>query len=226
MYKYIKSILDYFFAAVLVILFLPLCFVIAILVRLDSKGPIIFKQRRIYKPLNKIFYVYKFRSMVFYAREFQEYDKEKQKLVTRFGKILREFHFDELPQFFNILQGKMSFIGPRPQFYRNEIRRLKQNPKRAKRYQVKGGIVSIERLINLEPKFKNQIISHLPKAKYLKKATNRIDFDYYYVNHISFKVDMIIVYYFFKLLIDKFFSVIIRGEFEQYERLKKREILK
>lgn len=115
MYKYIKRIVDFMIAfVVLIILFIPLL-LIAVLIKLDSKGPIIFKQERLGK--NGVpFKIWKFRSMCVGAEKQGTgvYSFKGDNRITRIGKILRATSIDELPQLVNILKGEMALIGPRP----------------------------------------------------------------------------------------------------------------
>lgn len=115
MYKIIKPLLDYSVAAVLTLLLSPVLCIIAIVIKLDSKGPVFFRQRRIGKD-EREFYIYKFRSMRTDTPKdmpthlFQNPDT----FITKSGKFLRKSSLDELPQLLNILKGQMSFVGPRP----------------------------------------------------------------------------------------------------------------
>lgn len=125
-YLKIKRIIDVSISLISLILLFPIFIIISILIKLDSKGKVFFKHKRIGKD-GKIIYLYKFRTMVDNAEEliknFNEEQKkeyeEKYKLsndprITRIGKILRKTSLDELPQLINILKGDMSLIGPRP----------------------------------------------------------------------------------------------------------------
>lgn len=129
--KVIKKLLDLILALILVILLSPLMIIIAIMIKIDSKGPIIFKQIRSGKN-NKNFTLYKFRSMIYNNNL---YDTSVEDQVTKIGRILRKTSLDELPQLFNILKGEMSFIGPRPwivdyakYFTKHQMRRLEVLP--------------------------------------------------------------------------------------------------
>ena len=129
--KVIKKLLDLILALILVILLSPLMIIISIMIKLDSKGPVIFKQIRSGKN-NKNFTLYKFRSMIYNNNL---YDTSVEDQVTKVGKILRKTSLDELPQLFNILKGEMSFIGPRPwildyakYFTKHQMRRLEVLP--------------------------------------------------------------------------------------------------
>ncbi len=114
MYKrYVKRVLDFIFAIILLIILWPIMVIAAISIKIeDSNGPVLFKQKRPGKDA-KIFTVYKFRTMKV------ETEKDGKPLtdmerMTKVGSILRKTSIDELPQLFNIIRGEMSFIGPRP----------------------------------------------------------------------------------------------------------------
>lgn len=115
--KYIKRILDICCALAAILVFWWLYLIIAILVRVNLGSPIIFKQPRPGKD-EKIFYMYKFRSMTDARDENGELLSDEVRL-TKFGKALRATSMDELPEVFNILKGDMSIIGPRPQLVRD-----------------------------------------------------------------------------------------------------------
>lgn len=116
MYRtFFKPLCDWIIAFVaMVVLAVPML-LIAILVKLESKGPVLFRQERIgYN--GKVFHILKFRSMQVNAEKTGSgvYSEKGDPRVTRVGRILRATSLDELPQFFNILRGEMSFVGPRP----------------------------------------------------------------------------------------------------------------
>lgn len=96
----------------LIVLVIPML-LIALVVKLDSKGPVLFKQQRLGKH-GRTFWMYKFRSMCVDAEKQGVYSDNKDSRVTRVGKILRALSLDELPQLLNILKGDMALIGPRP----------------------------------------------------------------------------------------------------------------
>ena len=107
--------MDVFFSAILLILGAIPLLIVAIIVKLESKGPALFKQERL--GMNgKVFRIYKFRSMVVGAEKQGSgvYSGKNDARVTKVGKIIRATSIDELPQLINILKGEMSFIGPRP----------------------------------------------------------------------------------------------------------------
>jgi len=112
-YKTIKRLMDILFSLFGLILLSPLLMVVAILIKLESKGPVIFKQDRL--GLNgKVFKIYKFRSMCVGAEKGGVYETKGDSRVTRIGRVIRKISIDELPQLVNIFKGEMSLIGPRP----------------------------------------------------------------------------------------------------------------
>ena len=113
--KFIKRVFDVIFSVLLILVLFPFFIIIAIAIRLDSKGPILFKQPRL--GLNgKVFNIYKFRSMVVGAERMGTglFNYSSDPRVTKVGGFLRNYSLDELPQLLNILKGDMSFVGPRP----------------------------------------------------------------------------------------------------------------
>ena len=114
MYFAVKRVIDTFIAGLALIVLFPLLLVLAIAVKLDSKGPAIFKQERIGKDF-KIYKMYKFRSMVVNAQNMGTgvYCFAGDPRITRVGGFLRKTSLDELPQLWNIVKGDMAFVGPR-----------------------------------------------------------------------------------------------------------------
>ena len=137
-YDFIKRAIDIIISGVGFIILLPIFILLAIIIKIDSKGPIFFKHKRIGKHGKKL-EIYKFRTMIENAEEAMKYSTEEQKKefeenfklendprVTRVGKILRKTSLDELPQIINILKGEMSIIGPRP-IVKNELEKYGKN---------------------------------------------------------------------------------------------------
>ncbi|MDR3179205.1 MAG: sugar transferase [Oscillospiraceae bacterium] len=128
LYFFLKRVSDVFFSVILFILFLPIILIISLLIKIDSSGPIFFKQERItyYK---KKFKIFKFRTMIENAeKKGSSITIKNDPRITKLGKLLRKFHFDEIPQIFNIMTGDMSFVGTRPEIekyvvnYTNEMK--------------------------------------------------------------------------------------------------------
>lgn len=109
----IKRFFDFFVALVLTLILLPVMLVISIIIKLDSKGPVIFRQVRVTRNGNT-FLICKFRTMVADQTGNKVTVKDDPR-VTNVGKILRKYRLDELPQLFNVLSGDMSFVGTRPE---------------------------------------------------------------------------------------------------------------
>lgn len=110
-----KRIFDVILAFIIIVLLLPVFVVVAISIKLDSEGPILFNQIRITK-YGKTFEIFKFRTMVNNAEDIgPQVTTKNDSRVTRIGNILRKFRIDEIPQLFNILSGDMSFVGTRPE---------------------------------------------------------------------------------------------------------------
>ena len=112
-----KRTMDLIFSLILFIVLIPIFIIIAIIIKIDSKGPIIFKQRRIGKN-GAEFLIYKFRTMKVNTPNLAT-DKfnSAHNYITRIGALLRKTSLDELPQLMNVIKGEMSFVGPRPALY-------------------------------------------------------------------------------------------------------------
>lgn len=115
MYKYLKRVLDIVFSFLALVILSPLFLITVVAVRLDSRGPVIFRQKRLGLDA-RAFDIYKFRTMCVGAEHMGSgvYSGADDARVTKVGRILRALSIDELPQLVNILRGEMSFIGPRP----------------------------------------------------------------------------------------------------------------
>ena len=115
MYSYVKRLMDLLISGVSILLLSPILLVIAICIKLDSKGPIIFKQKRV-GANKKYFMIYKFRSMYTDAPTNMPTHllENPTAMITKIGAFLRKTSLDELPQLFNIFKGEMAIVGPRP----------------------------------------------------------------------------------------------------------------
>jgi lipopolysaccharide/colanic/teichoic acid biosynthesis glycosyltransferase len=112
---FLKRFFDILFSSLGILISLPVFFIVALAIKIDSRGSVLFRQKRIGKD-KKIFTIYKFRSMVVDAENIGTgiFNLENDFRVTKVGRVLRATSLDEIPQFFNILKGEMSFVGPRP----------------------------------------------------------------------------------------------------------------
>ncbi|MBA7641647.1 Undecaprenyl phosphate N,N'-diacetylbacillosamine 1-phosphate transferase [subsurface metagenome] len=120
-YRVTKRIFDILFSIISIILFIPFWIIIPTLIKIDSPGGVIFKQKRI--GINsRYFTIYKFRTMKKGTADIPtDRLKNQSSLNTRIGTILRRLSIDEIPQLINILKGDMSFVGPRPALYNQEL---------------------------------------------------------------------------------------------------------
>ena len=140
--KFIKRVFDLVVSFLFVVIFSPLYLFLALLVKKSSPGPIFFKQERMGKK-GKPFFILKFRSMFIDAEsQGPQLSKENDNRITPIGKILRKTRMDEIPQFFNVLKGEMSIVGPRPErsFFINQI--VEKAPQYKLLYKIKPGITS------------------------------------------------------------------------------------
>lgn len=141
---FIKRVFDICSTAVAILLLTPLWIVMAIWIKLDSEGPILFKQGRRTKD-GRVFKMWKYRSMVVNAENMGSglfsYDDDPR--ITKVGKFIRKTSIDELPQFFNVLMGDISVVGPRPcvTYELGDFDTL--NKKYKKRFEMKGGITGL-----------------------------------------------------------------------------------
>lgn len=141
---FIKRIFDIVSAGALALVLTPLWIVVAIAIKLDSKGPVFFKQNRRTKD-GRVFKMLKFRSMVVNAEQMAAglFNYENDPRVTKVGRFLRDTSIDELPQLFNIIKGDMSVVGPRPcvEYELGDFDTL--NKRYKKRFQVKAGLTGL-----------------------------------------------------------------------------------
>ncbi len=179
--RLVKAIEDYILGFILFMISAPVMFVIAGLIKLTSPGPVLFKQYR--QGLDgKLFKIYKFRTMHFGAEKQFAQAQHGDPRVTRLGQFLRRTSLDELPQFFNVLQGRMSIVGPRPHvpeqnsYYSTVIDDYMQ------RHRVKPGITGWAQVNGLRG------LTDTDDA-----MRKRVEYDFYYINNWSFLLDIRIV---------------------------------
>jgi len=157
--RFIKRVFDIFFSILAIIIFIPFFIIVPILIKIDSKGPIIYKQKRLTMN-NKEFTIYKFRSMIKDAelKSGPVFAYKSDPRITKIGRILRKYKIDELPQFFNVLIGDMSIVGPRPE--RKYFMDLLENeiPEYKLRLKFKAGITCYAHVFgNYHTSFKKRI---------------------------------------------------------------------
>ena len=142
--KFLKRFIDVVLCSVALILLIPVWLIIAIAIKCDSKGPVLFAQDRRTKN-GRIFKMYKFRSMVVNAESMGAglFNYENDPRVTKVGRFLRNTSLDELPQLWNVIKGDLSLVGPRPcvSYELGDFDTL--NKKYKKRFEARGGITGL-----------------------------------------------------------------------------------
>lgn len=180
MYKhFFKRVFDFFIALIgIIIAAIPMLF-IAIAIKCDSKGPVIFKQERIGRK-GKVFKIYKFRSMCVGAEKTGSgvYSGKGDARVTKVGKILRATSLDELPQFFNLLKGDMSLIGPRPPLTYHPWVWDKYTEEQKRMFEVRPGITGWAQV----------------NGRKEVEWNRRIELNVWYVDHVSLWLDIKILF--------------------------------
>lgn len=183
-----KRLFDIVASLVGLIIFAPVMLIVAIIVKVTSPGPILFSQKRLTKGMRE-FNIYKFRSMV--SNEFREKNtvqiKGSSSEITPIGKFMRKTKLDELPQFWNILKGDMSFIGPRPEL----PRRLKYYNSRQKEvFSVRSGISSPASIVFSDEEYlMNQVEN--PEKFYIEQIMPyKIELNLYYIENQNFFYDI------------------------------------
>jgi len=172
-----KRLLDLFFAMLIGIFAAPVIILAAIIVKLESKGPIFFIQERIGEG-NRKFNIVKFRSMTTDAeKNGPQWASKNDNRVTKFGKIMRATRIDELPQLWNVLRGEMSFVGPRPEreFFIQQLE--KEIPYYNLRHTVKPGLTGWAQVM-------------YPYGASVEDAYRKLQYDLYYIKHHSIPFDV------------------------------------
>lgn len=178
--KNFKRIFDICFAIVILIPSLPIMLIAAIIIKLESYGPIIYSQERIGEN-NKPFKIYKFRSMrTDSEKDGPKWASENDNRITKFGNIMRKTRIDELPQLYNVLLGQMSFVGPRPerQFFINTLE--KEIPYYNLRHMVKPGITGWAQV-------------KYPYGASIEDSYRKLQYDLYYIKNYSPILDILII---------------------------------
>ena len=182
-YKFLKRVFDIIFSSSVIIFILSwLTPLVAILIKLESKGPVFFKQAR--NGFNyKEFYCYKFRSMTPNSEaNFYQATRGDQR-ITNIGKFIRKTSIDELPQFFNVLFGDMSVVGPRPHMVSHTDMYAKRIDKFMVRHFVKPGITGLA-----------QISGYRGEVETDKDIIGRVKFDIFYIENWSLLLDLKIIF--------------------------------
>lgn len=178
----IKRLMDILFSLLILTLTLPITLIVALAIKIDSEGPVFFKQIRVGKD-GKEFKIYKFRSMIKDAEKHTGpvWSTKDDPRITRVGKIIRKFRLDEIPQFINVLRGEMSLVGPRPERPYFVEKLSKEIPLYKRRLRVKPGITGWAQV----------------KHKYdetIEDVKKKLQYDLYYIENISLRMDLKILF--------------------------------
>ncbi len=174
---FVKRLMDVIFSLLAIIILSPLMIVLAIGVKRSSKGPVFYKQERVGLK-GKLFHIIKFRSMYTDAEaNGPQLSSKHDNRITPFGKMMRKTRMDELPQFYNVLMGEMSLVGPRPerQFYVNQI--VKVAPHYKLMQKVKPGITSWGQV-------------KYGYAENIDQMVERLKYDLVYIENMSLQMDV------------------------------------
>ena len=178
--RYIKRTLDIVLSLTLLFIMLPLLILVAVLIKLETPGPVFYRQERV--GLNgERFKVIKFRSMVNNAeREGARWASKNDVRVTRLGRILRRTRIDEIPQAINVLSGRMSFVGPRPERPEFVSMLAEEIPHYLDRHSVKPGITGWAQV-------------EYSYGASVDDARAKLTYDLYYIQNFSFVLDLVIL---------------------------------
>jgi len=179
--RMVKRVLDIVLSLMLLIVSSPLLILVGVLIKIDSRGPVIFSQDRVGKSRRK-YMVHKFRSMV------QDAEKETGPVwageddvrVTRVGRLIRKLRIDELPQLWNVLKGEMSFVGPRPEreYFVSQLEEI--IPYYGVRFSIKPGVTGWAQ------------VSYGYGAS-VEDAVEKLNYDLFYIKNMSIFMDLLIV---------------------------------
>ena len=178
-YRAVKRFLDVTASFLGLVLLFPLLLTVSILIKIDSRGPVIFRQKRIGRN-GKVFEIYKFRSMCVGAEKTGSgvYSGKGDARVIRIGKILRATSIDELPQLLNILKGEMSFVGPRPPLTYHPWKYEEYTDFQKRMFEVRPGITGWAQVNG-----RKDVEWH-----------KRIELNVWYVDHMSLLLDIKIMF--------------------------------
>lgn len=178
-YRAVKRFLDVTASFLGLVLLSPLLLAVSMLIKIDSRGPVIFRQKRIGRN-GKVFEIYKFRSMCVGAEKTGSgvYSGKGDARVTRIGKILRATSIDELPQLLNILKGEMSFVGPRPPLTYHPWKYEEYTDFQKRMFEVRPGITGWAQVNG-----RKDVEWH-----------KRIELNVWYVDHMSLLLDIKILF--------------------------------
>jgi len=208
-YSIFKRMIDIIIALFWLIIFMPLFLIITILIKFSSRGPVIYKHKRVGKSL-KPFTIYKFRTMVDGARELQEKGVPTDKLITTVGKFLRKSFLDETLQLINLLKGDISLVGPRPKDVEAFEKLVKRDERWNEVISIKPGITSLESVadymsLKKRKDFEKHFKGLLKEDKSIKFREHTLMLDLYYIKNKSFFFDLKIIFFTLFLMLKRIF---------------------
>lgn len=176
-FRTVKRAFDLVLSVPLLILSLPVLFVVGVLIRIESRGPVIYTQRRIGVD-GKRFTIYKLRSMRNDAESAgASYASQNDPRVTKIGRWLRRTRIDEIPQLWNVIRGDMSIIGPRPERPENEKMLEDAIPGFHLRTCIRPGLTGWAQIC-------------APYANTTEQSGKKLEYDLYYIRNVSFTLDL------------------------------------
>ena len=177
----LKRMQDIIFSLILLILLSPLLLIVAVLIKMDSKGPVLFAQDRVGRS-NKEYMMHKFRSMVQDAEKLTGpvWAGDNDNRITRVGRIIRKYRIDELPQLWEVLMGTMSLVGPRPErrYFTDQLE--EQIPYYSQRFNVKPGLTGWAQVC-------------YDYGATVEDAVEKLNYDLFYIKNMSFALDIVIL---------------------------------
>lgn len=177
----IKRLFDIMFSMAVILIGLPIWLLIALIVKLDSPGKVFYTQPRVGKN-GKVFKMFKFRSMRPVKDAVQQWTTVNDPRVTKFGRFIRKTHLDEIPQFYNVLIGDMSVVGPRPEQPKFVEDFTLQMPHYKRRHCVRPGITGWWQV-----KYESYVLN-------MDEIEGRLKDDFYYIENMSIQLDVEIVF--------------------------------
>ena len=175
-----KRLFDIVSSSLVLIVLFPLLLIIATLIKIESKGPILYKQKRNGRNWN-VFLMYKFRSMKLHDESIYVQTKKNDSRITRIGRFLRKTSLDELPQLINIIKGEMSVVGPRPHAPAFDDKFVQIIENYEKRYNVKPGLTGLAQ------------IKGYRGGEDIEGMKMRAKYDLEYINRNNFLIDIKII---------------------------------
>ena len=176
--KYLKRVIDLIITIPCLMIFLPIWLIISIIIKLDSSGPVLYKQDRIGEN-NTTFTIRKFRSMHYDAEKDSGpvWATDEDPRITRIGAWLRRFRLDEIPQLINVIKGEMSIVGPRPErpFFIDKL--MQEFPFYYRRHKVRPGITGWSQIKQ-------------PYDMDIDDVRKKLKYDFYYIENLSFSLDI------------------------------------